>query len=88
MERLQRPDPSHRAFGYRSCKQDAKERCMGQQFCKRKGTFFGSINKNDQNGKRGSPSELVPNIPVEPNRNGPFRLMYQPKCPEFWVEWN
>ena len=33
------------------------------------------------------PSKLVPNIPVEPNQNGPFHLMYQPKFPEFWVEW-
>ena len=31
--RLHRPDPSHRAFGYCSYKQDAKERCWGQQFC-------------------------------------------------------
>ena len=31
--RLHRPDPSHRAFGYCSCKQDAKERYWGQQFC-------------------------------------------------------
>ena len=26
-------------------------------------------------------------ILVEPNQNGPFLLMYQPKFPEFWVEW-
>ena len=26
-------------------------------------------------------------IPVEPNRNGPFQWMYQPKFSEFWVEW-
>ena len=31
--RLHRSDPSHRAFGYCSCKQDAKERHWGQQFC-------------------------------------------------------
>ena len=31
--RLHRPDPSHRAFGYCSCKQDSKERYWGQQFC-------------------------------------------------------
>ena len=31
--RLDRPDPSHRAFGYCSCKQDTKERYWGQQFC-------------------------------------------------------
>ena len=31
--RLHRPDPSHRAFSYWYCKQDAKERYWGQQFC-------------------------------------------------------
>ena len=31
--RLHRPDPSHRTFGYCSCKQDTKERDWGQQFC-------------------------------------------------------
>ena len=31
--RLHRPDPSHRGFGYYTCKQDAKERCWTKQFC-------------------------------------------------------
>ena len=31
--RLLKPDPSHRAFGYCSCKQDTKEEYWGQQFC-------------------------------------------------------
>ena len=31
--RLHRPDPSHRAFGYCSCKQHTKERYMGRQLC-------------------------------------------------------
>ena len=31
--RLRRPDPSHIAFGYCSCKQDTKERYWGRQFC-------------------------------------------------------
>ena len=30
--RLHRPDPSQHAFGYYSCKQDAKEGYWGQQF--------------------------------------------------------
>ena len=30
--RLHRPEPSHHAFGYCSCKQDTKERYWGQQF--------------------------------------------------------
>ena len=48
---------------------------------------FGPTDRNDQTGQRGPPSKLVLNIPVGPNRNGPFHLMYQPKLPEFWVEW-
>ena len=48
---------------------------------------FGPTDRNDQTGHSGPPSKLVPNIPVGPNRNGPFHLMYQPKLPEFWVEW-
>ena len=31
--RLHRPDSSHRALGYSSCKQDTKEWYWGQQFC-------------------------------------------------------
>ena len=48
---------------------------------------FGPTDRNDQTGHSGPPSKPVPNIPVGPNRNGPFHLMYQPKLPEFWVEW-
>ena len=33
-----------------------------------------------------APSKLVPSIPVRPNRNAPFHLMYQPNSPGFWVE--
>ena len=40
---------------------------------------FGPTYRNDQTGQRGPPSKLVPNIPVGPNRNGWFHLMYQPK---------
>ena len=36
---------------------------------------------------RGVPSKLVPNVPVRPNQNGTFHLMYQPKISEFWFEW-
>ena len=46
---------------------------------------FGPTDRNDQTGHCGPPSKLVPNIPVGPNRNGPFHLMNQPKFPEFWV---
>ena len=34
--RLHRPNPSHRAFGYCSFKQDTKERYWRQQFCEMK----------------------------------------------------
>ena len=48
---------------------------------------FGPTDRNDQTSHSGPPSKLIPNIPVGPNRNGSFHLMYQPKLPEYWVEW-
>ena len=48
---------------------------------------FGPTDRNNQTGERGPPSKLVPNVPVRPNQNGPFHLMYQPKISKFWVEW-
>ena len=48
---------------------------------------FGPTDRSDQTGHSGPPSKLVPNIPIGPNRNGPFHLMNQPKFPEFWIEW-
>ena len=36
---------------------------------------FIPTDRNDQTGQRGPPSKLVPDIPVGPNRNGPFHLM-------------
>ena len=47
----------------------------------------GNFGSTGPTGQSGPPSKLVPNIPVRPNRNGPFHLMYQPKLPGFWVEW-
>ena len=48
-------------------------------FVKWKGTFRSEepTDRNDQTGQSASPSKLVPNISVGPNRNGPFHLMYQ-----------
>ena len=40
---------------------------------------FGPPDRDNRSGQNGRPSKLVPNIPVGPNRNGPFHLMYQPK---------
>ena len=85
--RLHRPDPSHRAFGYCSCKQDTKERYREIQFGQMERDI--SVRPTDRdNGtsQSSSPSKLVSNIPVGPNWNGLFHLMYQPKFPEFWVE--
>ena len=48
---------------------------------------FGPTDRNDQTSQSGPPSKLVPNIPVGPNRNAPFHLLYQSKIREFWVEW-
>ena len=47
---------------------------------------FGLTDRNDQTGQNGPPSNLVPNIPVGPNRNGPFHLMYQPKFLKSYVD--
>ena len=47
----------------------------------------GHFGSTGPTGQSGPPSKVVPNIPVGPNRNGPFHLMYQPKLLEFWVEW-
>ena len=85
--RLDRPDPSHRAFGYCSCKQDTKERYWGQQFCQMERDILVRTTVITGPVKVDSPSKLVPNIPVGPNGNGPFHLVYQPKFPELWVEW-
>ena len=45
---------------------------------------FGPTVRDNRTGQSGPPSKLVTNIPIRPNRNGPFHLIYQPK---FWVEW-
>ena len=48
---------------------------------------FGPTDRDNRTGQSGPPSKLVTNIPIRPNRNGPFHLIYQPKFPKFWVEW-
>ena len=72
--RLHRPDPSHRVLGHCSCKQDTKEWYWGQQFCQMERDI--SVRPTEMTRPvKGPPSKLVPNIPVGPNRNGPFHLM-------------
>ena len=54
--RLHRPDPSHRAFGYCSCKQDSKERYWWQQFCQmERDISVLPTDRNDQTGQSGPP---------------------------------
>ena len=60
---------------------------MGTTILTNEKGHFDPTDRNVQTGLRGPPSKLVPNIPVGPNRNGPFHMIYQPKFPEFWVEW-
>ena len=57
---------------------------MGTTILANEKGHFGPTDRNDQTGHSGPPSKLVPNIPVGPNRNGPFHFMYQQKFPEFW----
>ena len=81
--RLHRPDPSHRAFGYCSCKQNTKERYREKQFGQMEKGHFGPTDRDNGTSQSASPSKLVSNILVGPNWNGLFHLMYQPKFPEF-----
>ena len=75
-------------FGYCSCKRDTKERYWGQQFCQmERDISVRPTDRNDQTSQSGPSPKLVPNIPVGPNRNGLFHLLYQSKLREFWVEW-
>ena len=86
--RLHRPDLSHHAFSYCSCKQDTKEQYWEQQFCQmERGISVGA-------------TEMMRQVKVD-HLQSCFRifrsdqtklvhtiiLMYQPKFPEFWVEW-
>ena len=59
-----------------------------------KRAVLGTTLLSNGNGHFGRPTrplkedhKMVPNIPVGPNQNGPFHLMYQTKLREFWVEW-
>ena len=63
---------------YCSCKQDTTTILSN-------GTgHFGSSDRDNWTGQRGPPSKLVPNIPLRPNRNGPFHLMYNVPTKIFW----
>jgi len=72
---LHKRDPSHCIFAHCPCK---------QQFCEMEKGQFSPTDQNDQTSQRGPSSKPVP---TNVNRNGPFHLMYQTKCTEFWVEW-
>ena len=81
--RLHRPDPSHRMFGYCSCKQDTK----GQQFCQmKKGHFIFFRPKWPGQSKwttfKGGPKYSGQ---TEPKWSTPFHFL--PKFPEFWAKW-
>ena len=64
-----------------------KRAVLGRTILSNRKGHLGPTDRDNQSGQSGPPSKLVPNIPVGPNRNGPFHLMYQPKFPECWVEW-
>ena len=91
---LHRPDPSHRALGYCSCKQDTKERYWGQQFCQMERnisvqpTEMTRRVKEDhlQSWSRIFRSDQVRSVPFDVGLgldHGPFHLMLQPKLPDF-----
>ena len=70
-----------------SRKQDRKERYWRQQFWQMERDISVRPTEMTRPVTVDRPSKLVPNIPVGPNRNGPFHLMNQRKFPEFGVEW-
>ena len=67
---LHRPDPSHYTFGYCFYKKDTKGQYWGTTFLSN-----GEGHRNDRTGQSEPPSEVVPNILVGPNQNGPFYLI-------------
>ena len=77
--RLHRPDPSHSAYGY--CLQKSCASLLRTTILANRRGHFGLTYRNEQIFQSRPPSKLVPNIPVGPNRNHPFHLMYQPKFP-------
>ena len=99
--RLHTPDPSHRAFGYCSCKQDTKERHWGQQFCQMERAILPWVPEAFHAWLPDSETTHDTKLPVarEKKTSGTqggaisvrptkmTRCMYQPKFPEFWVEW-
>ena len=85
--RLHRPDPSHRAFGYCSCKQDTKERYWEQQFCQMERDISVRPTEMTRPVKVDHLQSWSRILPVGTNLSGPFHLIYRPKFPEFRVEW-
>ena len=66
--RFHRPVPSHRTFGYCSCKQDTKERYWGQQFCQMERDVLIRPTVNERTTFKW---KVVPNIQIGLNRNSP-----------------
>ena len=70
---LHRPDPSHCAFGYCSCKQDTENWYWGKQFYQNGRGHFGPTHWNERTNQSELPSKVqvwdyFPNISVRPNR--------------------
>ena len=85
--RLLRPDPSHLAFGYCSCKQDTKERYWEQQFCQMERDISVWPTEMTRLVKVDHLQSCSRIFQVRWNQIGPLHLMYQPKFPQFGVEW-
>ena len=62
-----RPDPSHREFGYWSCKQETKERYWGQQFGQMERGIYRPTDRDNLTRQSGPTSKVVLSIPVGPN---------------------
>ena len=84
--RLQRPDPSYRAFGYYSCKQDTKERYWGQQFCQRERDISVRPTEMTRPVKVAHLQSWSGIFRLDQTRNGLLHLMYQPNFRDFGLK--
>ena len=80
-------DPSHRTFGYCSCKQDTEKRCWGQQFCQMEREISVRLTRNDQTRSKRTTLKAVPEYSGRTKQKWsvPFDW-HQLKFPEFSEE--
>ena len=81
-------DPSHRTFGYCSCKQVTEKWYWGQQFCQMERDISVRPTRNDQRRSKRTTLKAGPEYSgrTQPKWSVPFDW-HQLKFPELWLEW-